>query len=777
LRREPSALKRIQSLQKEFYEILINSSVDGILAFDRQCRYILWNPGMERISGLRHEEVLGRCAFDVFPFLLETGEDRFFFEALKGRSNVTHNRPYTIAQTGREGFFEGHYSPLYDEQREIIGGFAIVREMTEQRRAEELLRESEKRYRDLVENSLGLMSTHDMNGVLLSVNSAAARMLGYKPEEIVGRNFTDFIAPSMRARVPHYLAQLKHERAGHGLMRVVTRSGTERIWMYRNTRYDEEGKASYVIGHAQDITERVRAEEALRRARDELELRVTERTAELREANRDLQEQIRERERVEEALRESETRFRSLFENATIGLYRTTPDGRILLANPTLIRMLGYSSFAEIAGHNLEAEGFEPSYPRPQFRADVERGDIIGLESSWTKKDGSVIYVRESARAIRDAATGIVLYYEGTVEDVTERKRAEEALRHSEENLRMLVESTNAVPWQADTRTWLFTYVGPQAEKLLGYTVASWYEKDFWTDHIHPDDRERAIEACRRGSESCQNFEFEYRMIGASGESVWVHDIVNCEYAEGGPLLLRGFMIDITARKQSEEALRRLADRLTTVQEDEHRRISRSLHDEAGQALTALSVRLHRLEKRFAEQNGSADRQVVVELAELRQIAQDTQEGLRHMAHRLHPSVLEHFGLTEAVRGFLNDLIADSGVDMLTVVEPDFPRFSPTEETVIYRIVQEAVTNALRHAAATRIRVTFSHDADATLICIEDDGEGFDANSAQAINGIGLVSMRERAEMIGGRFMVTSASRRGTKIMLRIPQPHMSLKI
>ncbi|HEV7844201.1 MAG TPA: PAS domain S-box protein, partial [Pyrinomonadaceae bacterium] len=282
-------------MQREFYKILINSSVDGILAFDLEYRYILWNPAMERISGMKPDEVLGRRAFDIFPFLKETGEDRFFLAALRGKSNVTHNRPYSVTRTGREGFYEGHYSPLYDAAGEIIGGFAIIREVTEQKRAEELLRESEKRYRDLVENSLGLMSTHDMNGVLLSVNQAAARMLGYQPEEMVGKSFTEFIAPSMRPRVPLYLAQLKFEPTGYGLMRVVTRAGEERFWNYRNTRYDEAGKDSYVIGHAQDITERVRAEEALRRAHDELELRVAERTAELREANRILKEQIRER--------------------------------------------------------------------------------------------------------------------------------------------------------------------------------------------------------------------------------------------------------------------------------------------------------------------------------------------------------------------------------------------------------------------------------------------------------------------------------------------------
>lgn len=755
-------------MSKEFYEILINSSVDGILAFDRDCRYILWNPAMERLSGVPWNEVLGRRAFDLFPFLKETGEDRFFLEALKGESNITHNRPFIITSTGREGFYEGHYSPLYDRAGEIIGGFAIIRDVTEQKLAADRLRENEKRYRDLVENSLGLMSTHDMQGVLLSVNRAAAHMLGYKPEEMIGRNFTDFIAPSMRARVPLYLAQLKHERAGYGLMRVVTKAGEERIWIYRNTRYDEAGKASYVIGHAQDITERVRVEEALRKAHDELEQRVTERTAELREANRILKEQIEERERVEERLRESEARFRSLFENATIGLYRTTPDGRILLANPTLIRMLGHSSFEEIARRNLEMEGFEPSYSRSQFRERLEtEGLIIGLEAQWTKADGSVISVRESARTIRDNE-GRVLYYEGTVEDITETKRAEEALRQSEVNLRLLVETTNAVPWQADTSTWKFTYVGPQAEKLLGYPVPKWYEMDFWTEHIHADDRARAIEACRTGSESCQNFELEYRMISASGESIWVHDIVNCECVDGRAALLRGFMIDITARKNSEDSLRRLADRLTTAQEDEHRRISRSLHDEAGQALTALSVRLHRLEKRFAEQNGS-DGGVCAELAELRQIAQSTQEGLRNMAHTLHPSVLEHFGLTEAVRAFLNDAGADSKVEFVADAGRNFPRFSPTEESAIYRIIQEAVTNALRHASAKRVRVALKGAQGSALVCIEDDGRGFDTQGSEAARGIGLVSMRERAEIIGGRLLISSVKGTGTSVTLCLP--------
>ncbi len=136
-----------------------------------------------------------------------------------------------------------------------------------------------------------------------------------------------------------------------------------------------------------------------------------------------------ERRRAEEALRESEERFRSLYENASVGLYRTTPDGRILMANPAAVRMLGYSSFSELAQRNLEQEGHAPEYPRSRFREQVEsKGVVTGLENVWIKPDGSRITVRENARAVRDQA-GAVLYYEGSFEDISEYKRAEEQVR------------------------------------------------------------------------------------------------------------------------------------------------------------------------------------------------------------------------------------------------------------------------------------------------------------------------------------------------------------
>jgi PAS domain S-box-containing protein len=174
-----------------------------------------------------------------------------------------------------------------------------------------------------------------------------------------------------------------------------------------------------------------RAEMDLRRHQEHLEELVEERTAELNRTNEDLEAEMAERKRADEALQKSEERFRGIFENAMIGLYRTTPDGRILMANAALVRMLGYSSFEELSQRNLEESGYEPGYPRSAFRQAIERdGQVLGLESAWKRRDGSTLFLRESARAARDEA-GNTLYYEGSVEDITARKQMEDRLKRT----------------------------------------------------------------------------------------------------------------------------------------------------------------------------------------------------------------------------------------------------------------------------------------------------------------------------------------------------------
>src|ERR1700730_6910730 len=172
-----------------------------------------------------------------------------------------------------------------------------------------------KLYRLLVQNSLGLMCIHDLDGVLLFINPAAAQALGYNPEEgynpedSIGRNLREFLAPSVRHLFDEYLYRIRSEPISSGPMRIVARDGSERIWFCRNIRYDRLDGSPLVLGHAIDITERIRAERALKdaqtavqQAHDELATRVAERTAELQQANERLVAEIEQRKLVEEEL-------------------------------------------------------------------------------------------------------------------------------------------------------------------------------------------------------------------------------------------------------------------------------------------------------------------------------------------------------------------------------------------------------------------------------------------------------------------------------------------
>ncbi len=170
--------------------------------------------------------------------------------------------------------------------------------------------------------------------------------------------------------------------------------------------------------------------------------------------------------KTEKELQESEQHFRTIFEHAQVGIYRTTPDGRILMANPKLIRMLGCSSFDELASRNLEKEGFKHTHPRVQFKEILERtGEVKDFESAWRGSDGSVIFVRENARAFR-GNDGKVLYYDGTVEDITELKLALEQIREQAALLNIATDSILVQDMEGHILFW-----NKAAEQLYGWMI------------------------------------------------------------------------------------------------------------------------------------------------------------------------------------------------------------------------------------------------------------------------------------------------------------------
>jgi PAS domain S-box-containing protein len=252
-----------------------------------------------------------------------------------------------------------------------------------------------------------------------------------------------------------------------------------------------------------------------------------------------------------EALLESEQRFRTLFENATVGLYRTTADGRILMANPALVNLLKYDSFEELSRRNLEEDGFEPDYPRASFQKLLaERGIVTGIEAKWTRRDGSIVYVRESARAVR-ADDGSVLYYDGIVEDFTQRKRAEDALRESEERFRNIADTCPVIIWysDADRQTTFLSkqaaiFTGLEIDKLLG---------SGWVRFVHPDDLARVNSARASAVSGHSSYQIEFRILRYDGEYRWTLDTAIPRFVGGVFAGHTGIVVDITDLKRSQE--------------------------------------------------------------------------------------------------------------------------------------------------------------------------------------------------------------------------------
>jgi PAS domain S-box-containing protein len=455
-----------------------------------------------------------------------------------------------------------------------------------------------------------------------------------------------------------------------------------------------------------------------------------------------------------------------------------------------------------------------------------------------------------------------------------------------------LVTSLDGIVWEADGESFQFTFVSPQAERILGYPLRDWLQPNFWREHTHPDDTDWCAAFCMDCTKRRQDHEFEYRMIAADGRVVWLHDIVSVKIEPGGGTYLSGIMLDITKRKQAEEELRqkteilqkifdnipvmvtfrgadghiklvnrewerifgwtltelqerngdilndvypdpinrrramdiiaaadlqwrnfkakvrdgriidsswavarlsdgtsvsigqdisertraeeerrRLLQRLITAQEDERRHLSRELHDNLGQYLSALLLGLESL-ARLQDLPTAA----VNKLSYLTETTKQFELDVHSLALELRPTTLDDLGLEASLSSFAREWARRHDQRIKVVfnssgfANPE-KRLSFDIEVAIYRVVQEALTNASRHSNAQIVSIILERDNTQVRVTIEDDGVGFDVEKMMSSpvenRRLGLMSMQERVQMVGGEFKIDSGA--GTTIVVTIP--------
>ena len=350
-------------------------------------------------------------------------------------------------------------------------------------------------------------------------------------------------------------------------------------------------------------------------------------------------------------------------------------------------------------------------------------------------------------------------------DDVSAAKLASDALTKDEDRLSRLLSTTNILPWEADAQTWMFTYVGEQAAEILGYPAEQWLEKDFWTAHIHPDDRESAAAECLKLAKYLDQYQFEYRMIANDGRVVWIHDMVSVVRENGKPVMIRGFMIDVTERKQSQDILADLSGRLITAQEEERKRIARELHDDLNQRIALMSIELEQIAQIMAAKTDGLTGRV----RGVQKRAQEISTEIHRMSHELHPSKLDHLGLAPALKSFCKDISNSRGLEV-DFRNEGIPAKLPMDITLcIFRIAQEALQNAAKHSGALRIEVVLSSTPDSVSLVVSDAGHGFDTNSESMTSGLGFISMRERLRLVDGELQIHSKPSKGTRIEVSVP--------
>jgi PAS domain S-box-containing protein len=512
--------------------------------------------------------------------------------------------------------------------------------------------------------------------------------------------------------------------------RILRPDGTVR-WVAAKGKfyYLPDGEPERMLGVAVDITERKVAEEALHRK--DLELTEAQRVA-------------------------------------GVGSWRWDPKNDTVIWSEELYRISGRDPNLPAVSYKDHSQLYTAeSWERLHNAVEeaLRTGAPYELELEMIRPDGTTKWLIARGETQRDTAGGLVGLH-GTIQDITERRRSREALRESEERLRLAAQAGGMYAYEWDTASDAITR-SAEFSKILGLTSQSknTTSKQMLTT-VHPDDRAKVIAATKGCTPENPICRIRYRVLRSDRSVVWLEKTGHA-FFDGKRRMLRmiGMVVDVTDRKLAEEALSGLSRRLIEAQEAERARIARDLHDDISQRLALLSVTLEQMKQAAP----GLENEVRGHMDELRKQLLDISAAVHTLSHDLHPSRLRHLDVASAIRGFCAELSEQQNVD-IDYGYKDIPRSLPQEVSLcLFRVLQESLHNAVKHSGVRRFEVELHGTSEAIHLKIRDAGTGFDPAAAMKSLGLGLTSMQERLKLVDGELLIDSQPMRGTTIHAWVP--------
>jgi PAS domain S-box-containing protein len=588
------------------------------------------------------------------------------------------------------------------------------------------------------ERAPGGMAITDLAGRYVRVNAAFERLLGYREAELRGRLAEELTHPEDLAAARRALETLRAgERAQVELERRCRGKDARELWV-RDTLAAIpalRGRPGYVLAMVEDITERRRADEQLR---------------------------------------ESEALLQAFTGHSPAVMFLKDRDGRYRFVNAQFLERFGLKRHQVLGRTDMEL------FPRAQALAfSANDAKVLARRAPLTVEETARYVEGERVSVVMKFpvldASGAVTGVGGVATDITERKRTEQALQEQRTLLAEAQKVAGLGCWEWDPASGRVTW-SEQLYRIFGVEPQG-YRPSFesYLERVHPEDRQQTGAMVARALMDGRPFGFDERILRPDGSLRYLRsrgEVVRDP--EGRVLKLLGACFDVTEQKGSEAALREaaaslqaLTRRLVEAEEAERRRIARELHDRVGQNLSALNINLDIV---LGELGESGPHELRVRLRDSLALVDGTLQTIENVMAELRPPLLDEYGLGAALGWHAEEYSRRTG---LAIEFDDLARsrirdLRPEGAAALFRIAQEALSNIARHANARKVRLLLESDERELALTISDDGAGFDPGAAPATRW-GMTAMRERALAAGGQLEIDSAPGRGTTVRAAVP--------